>query len=378
MTQMGRDAQPILSGALKAQAGADDIASMRYQESASHSSELLRQILPRVAKHGGHLVPTTYAVWFEYLAGLNPRLVAAVDLRLQANPNWEQPEIEQLYEKFIDARELGSLERFQAGLAELLRRLGDMVAASSEGTDEYAHALAECQQQLSIISDSEGLNRIIQSLVKSTTAVRASTEALQKEVTATRNEVQQLRGQMGALQNLAQSDSLTRLRNRRGFELAVAEYAQSHGESLHGCAVLVADIDQFKKVNDTYGHLVGDQVIRAAAQVLQNGVKGRDITGRWGGEEFVVLLPATPAEGAVAVADQLRLAFSKARIRKGGKAEVDGAVTLSVGVAVAAVGDTLEDLIGRADAALYEAKTAGRNCVRLAVAVPAAAPAADD
>ena len=358
-------------------AGADDTSTsgslvpkefefMRYQESSTVSGELLRQILPRVAKHGGSYVPTTYALWYEYLAGLNPKLEAAVDVRLKENEKWEQTDIEQLYEKHIDARELGSLEQFQAGLSELLKRLGEIAASSGASTAGYAKALAECEKELGSISDSEGLNRVIQSLVKSTTAVRVGTENLQREMEATRTEVQQLRGQMGALQNLAQTDSLTRLRNRRGFEQAVAEYAQGHNESLQGCSVLMADIDHFKKVNDTYGHLFGDQVIRAAAQVLQSSVKGRDLTARWGGEEFIVLLPETPGEGAVAVAEQLRIAFGKSRIRKGGKDEMADAVTMSLGVATAVTGETLEQIVGRADSALYKAKAAGRDCVRLA------------
>jgi diguanylate cyclase len=347
---------------------------MRYQESTAKSAELLRMILPRIAKHGGSCVPTTYAVWYEYLAGVNPALATALDQRLQASPMLTQAEFEELHARYIDKRELGAVEQFQVGLQELLQRLGEIAATSGQGTAEYTRALAECEQQLSGVSDSDGLNRVIQSLVKSTSAVRASTESLQQEVLAARNEVQQLRGQMGALQNLAHSDPLTRLRNRRGFELEAAAYAQGREQGLLGCSVMMADIDHFKRVNDTYGHLFGDEVICAVAQLLQRNVKGRDIAARWGGEEFTVLLPETPAEGAMAVAEQLRAALSKSRIRRGGKQQLADSVTISIGVAAIAEGETLEQATERADAALYQAKQAGRNCVRLAE--PGAAPAA--
>jgi len=297
---------------------------------------------------------------------VNPKLAAALDERLKNDAPLAQAEIDHFYAKFIDAREAGTLEAYQAGLGELLRRLGEIAASSGAGTAEYARTLAQCQQDLASISDPAGVQRIIGSLVTSTNAVRESTQTLQKEVAATRDEMQQLRGQMGALQNLAQTDPLTRLRNRRGFEQAVAEYALARDADLGGCSVLIADIDHFKRVNDSYGHLVGDQVIRALAQVLQNCVKGRDIAARWGGEEFIVLLPETPGEGAVMLAEQLRTAFGKTRIKRGGKQELNDTVTISIGVAQIDSGEPLEQAIGRADSAMYQAKHGGRNCVRVA------------
>lgn len=340
---------------------------MRYQESASESAELLRLIVPRIAKHGGAYVPSTYAIWYEYLTGVNPKLVAAIDERLKNETPLTQCEIEQFYARYIDAREAGTLEAYQAGLGELMRRLGEIAATSGAGTAKYATTLEQCQRDLEAISDPGGVQRIISSLVTSTNAVRESTETLQKEVAATRDEMQQLRGQMGALQSLAQTDPLTRLRNRRGFEMAVAEYAMGHGANLAGCSVMIADIDYFKRVNDSYGHLVGDQVIRALAQVLQNCVKGRDIAARWGGEEFIVLLPETPGEGAVMLAEQLRTAFGKTRIKRGGKQqELNDSVTISIGVAQIGSGELLEQAVDRADSALYQAKNGGRNCVRVA------------
>ncbi|MDE2219265.1 MAG: GGDEF domain-containing protein [Gammaproteobacteria bacterium] len=339
---------------------------MRYQESATESAELLRLILPRIARHGGAYVPTTYSLWYEYLSGVNPKLIAALDERLRNERPMTQAEVEHFYSKFIDTREASTLEAYQAGLSELMRRLAEIAASSGAGTAEFSRTLAQCQHDLGAISDPAGVHRIIQSLVTSTTAVRESTTTLQKEVAATREEMQQLRGQMGELQNLAQTDPLTRLRNRRGFELAVSEFALGRAADLGGCSLLIADIDQFKKVNDNYGHLVGDQVIRALAQVLQNSVKGRDITARWGGEEFIVLLPQTPGEGAVTLAEQVRVAFGKTRIKSGGRKELSDTVTISIGVAEIASGEPLEQAVGRADSALYTAKNGGRNCVRVA------------
>ncbi len=129
----------------------------------------------------------------------------------------------------------------------------------------------------------------------------------------------------------------------------------------------MADIDFFKKINDTYGHLLGDKVIRAVAQVIHANVKGRDIAARVGGEEFAVLLPETTVTGAKALAEQIRTAVARGRIHRGDRDEQIGGVTLSIGVAMAEPEEALEALIGRADAALYEAKRTGRNRVCAAI-----------
>jgi diguanylate cyclase len=135
---------------------------------------------------------------------------------------------------------------------------------------------------------------------------------------------------------------------------------------LSGCALLLADIDHFKVVNDTYGHVLGDKVIRAVAHVMRSMIKGRDVAARLGGEEFAILLPQTSLTGASAVAEQIRGTVAQGRICRPDGNESIGQVTLSVGVAIAKVGDTLEPLLERADAAMYAAKRAGRNRISIA------------
>jgi diguanylate cyclase len=126
------------------------------------------------------------------------------------------------------------------------------------------------------------------------------------------------------------------------------------------------DLDHFKRVNDSYGHLFGDQVLCATAKVLNGVIKGRDIAARFGGEEFVVLLPETPEGGAVTLAEQFRDAFSRARVRRTGSEKVIDKLTVSIGVACPRRDESLDSTLDRADAALYLAKKEGRNCVRVA------------
>ena len=339
---------------------------MHYPQTAAESAELLRLVLPRIAKHGGHYGPVAYALWYEHLAGLNKPLSEELNSRLQAPEAIGQPDIEQLHQRHVSARESRSTEAMQEGLGELLRKLGEIAAASGEGAADYARALAASEQELGAIDDAAGLQRVIRSLVDSTTAARSATEKVQAELAASRTEMAQLRSNLGDLQTEALTDPLTGLHNRRGFERTLAELYGEGSNGLPSAALLLADIDHFKRVNDTYGHLVGDQVIRATAQVLKGAVKGRDVVARFGGEEFMVLLPETPGQGALALAEQIRAAFGKLRIRRSGSDEVIAQVTISIGVATPLAGESIEQAIDRADKALYQAKNEGRNCVRLA------------
>jgi diguanylate cyclase len=338
---------------------------VRYKVTAEESAEVLRLILPRVAQHGGTYVPTTYTVWFEYLTGLNAKLAAALDSRLQTADKLTQADLDQFYHQHIQARELQTLEHFQQGLVALLERLGKLAATSGDGMAEFSSGLTACRERLGTIRDSADLGRVVDALLQSTATALSTAEALQHEVATTRDEMHQLRGQLGVLESQAHVDPLTQLRNRRSFEKAVAERVRAGNGALTDCAVLIADIDHFKKINDTYGHLFGDKVLRTAADIIRQNTKGRDVAARWGGEEFVILLPETSGEGAIALAEQIRAAFCRAKIRRGDGQQLADSVTISLGVAVVAPRETLEQAIERADRALYRAKNEGRNCVRV-------------
>ncbi len=125
-------------------------------------------------------------------------------------------------------------------------------------------------------------------------------------------------------------------------------------------AVVIADIDHFKEVNDAHGHAAGDAALRALAAAFRASVRAQDAVGRWGGEEFIFLLPDTGLEGAVRVAEFLRTAVADLPIRHEGH---DIELTISLGVASHAPGSNFEDTIGVADACLYRAKDQGRNRV---------------
>ncbi|MCE3026910.1 GGDEF domain-containing protein [Salinicola sp. DM10] len=168
-----------------------------------------------------------------------------------------------------------------------------------------------------------------------------------------------------ALRQQAETDQLTGLANRHGAQRALnrLETARTTGAEGVRTSVLLADVDHFKRINDTYGHEVGDSVIVAVAARLRGAVRDGDVAVRWGGEEFLVLLPATDATAAQVIAERLRDAVIHTPVHADGH---DIPVTLSIGIAEAtSEGETLSAAIVSADRALYRAKRQGRDRVCL-------------
>jgi len=166
------------------------------------------------------------------------------------------------------------------------------------------------------------------------------------------------------------SDPLTRLLNRRGFQEAFDRLCEAHLSSGREFALAVADLDRFKSINDTYGHVEGDAVLYRVATIFQRELRPGDVIGRLGGEEFVFLFAEVGAVQAVSITERLRAALEHASFPvPGGTLNV----TASFGVttAVAHKATSLVALLREADTAMYEAKAAGRNLIRLCTPPPA-------
>lgn len=173
------------------------------------------------------------------------------------------------------------------------------------------------------------------------------------------------------LAEASRTDALTGLLNRRGF-LAAWELETPRGRrSGRPTTLVLADLDGFKSINDSAGHLAGDELLRRVAEALAEAVRAQDVVARWGGEEFILMLPETALEGGVEVAEKLRRSIAAVRLDVGG-AEALG-VTASFGIAEHLPGERLERTVAAADAALYRAKHAGRDRVEAPARPPPAA-----
>jgi two-component system cell cycle response regulator len=175
-----------------------------------------------------------------------------------------------------------------------------------------------------------------------------------------------LRDSVQLTMEMAVTDGLTGLHNRRYLERHLATLVQQATAREKPLSVLVMDIDNFKRVNDTYGHAAGDEVLREFSRRVRRAVRGIDIACRMGGEEFVIAMPDTDAALALRVGERLRQKIAAEKFPLG-EGRPDAEVTVSIGIcSLSAPGDTADDLIKRADEALYRAKRSGRNRVAAA------------
>ncbi|MDP3426849.1 MAG: GGDEF domain-containing protein, partial [Humidesulfovibrio sp.] len=191
-----------------------------------------------------------------------------------------------------------------------------------------------------------------------------------------------LRRYQERLEELATTDKLTGLLNRQSLDALLHQAMTRSRRAGTPLCVLLADVDHFKAVNDEHGHLVGDVVLRRVAHSLREQLRESDTVCRWGGEEFLMIAQDCDADAALALAEKLRAAIAYGLPVPGGlpvsdnlPVDIEGGlpvpegppvrVTLSLGVAELRPEESVEALVGRADAAMYQAKQAGRNCVRL-------------
>lgn len=174
-------------------------------------------------------------------------------------------------------------------------------------------------------------------------------------------EITDLTRQLEQTKKAAMLDPITGIGNRRRFEESLKDILSRLSDFNDKVSVLLADVDNFKMVNDSLGHGVGDQVLRLVASNFVTNLKGGDVVARWGGDEFAAILPNTSLDNALSVAETVRNSIASRSLKNKETGETMGKVTLSIGVSTYRQGDNAHKLIFRADQALYEAKRQGRN-----------------
>ena len=188
--------------------------------------------------------------------------------------------------------------------------------------------------------------------------VRAN-QSLQSKLETAESRLEEQAAEIEAHISRSLTDPLTGLPNRREFNDRLEERMSAWNRRQEVFSLLLLDVDHFKKLNDEYGHLAGDQVLAAIARALRGAVRREDAVARYGGEEFAILLPNTSLDEAIHVARKVRETVATTSVHYAGQ---QLAVTVSGGLAMIGTNERCESLIHRADAALYTAKAAGRNC----------------
>lgn len=320
--------------------------------------------LDRIKAHRHPATPQNFEVWYTYTAGINHELNHSIDTLIAASGTITGQQIEELYLKYLSPAEIGErIDKVGSQMAGEIEQVMAMIEASIGMSDDYSKSLAGASADIVANNDRDQVRIIVESLVSATREVETKNAVMQQRLKDSRQEIRELQKNLEVVRTESLTDPLTTLSNRKFFDTAIEHMMRQADETGKPLSVILTDIDHFKKFNDTYGHLTGDQVLRLVAVSLKHNVKGRDIAARYGGEEFAVLLPNTALAQAITVAEHIRRAVQSKELVRRSTGETLGRVTISIGVSEWRKGDDVASILDRADSCLYAAKAAGRNCV---------------
>lgn len=251
----------------------------------------------------------------------------------------------------VTAKEADARSDGAAKLETLVNAMYDLTSQVDDQVEHHSQRVSEITTSIDL-----GETSLTSSILAAGELLLTANQQLQKELQEARSEIQRQRDQLEKHRQESLTDSLTSLTNRRGFDREIVRYSgRRRGQQT---ALILIDIDHFKKFNDLYGHMVGDQVLKFFSRTLTTVFRETDFVARYGGEEFAAILVNTSAASAAQAADRARRTVAGSEYRIG---ELGLTLTASFGVSVAMNGESENEWIQRADKALYAAKNAGRN-----------------
>jgi diguanylate cyclase len=340
---------------------------MRQEMSDKRSIEKLnsyvRLALPLMSKHNVPITPRNYTVYFNYVSGANSKLSKALDTVIAKGETIDDEKIKSLYSQFCMENDESGLRNLRNDLHQILITILKEITELTGQTGKYESFVSNSVAKLSECVSVQQIRDVVNEIVVETKKIGGFGKTIQNKLKETTYELETIKKDFEKARNEALMDFLTGIPNRKAFDEKLAVSIEEALSENNDLSLLVIDIDHFKRFNDQYGHIVGDEVLKIVARKVKEIVRGRDFLARFGGEEFVVILPQTPLSGAKTVAENIRDFFDRTRLKIVSSSKNLGKVTVSIGAAIYKPGEAIEKFVDRSDQALYFAKTAGRNRV---------------
>lgn len=332
----------------------------------TRASEHLRLVLSFLSKHKIPPSPMNFRMGYDYVTGQREELKAAFD-EIVAQPDSITTEnLWEMYRRFF-VKDEEALEKMHQELRHIIVNIQNEFERSGVNLSGYAKILNRFADILGTPTPPESMSAEVHKVIDDTRSMEQSQHRLESQMSSVLTEMASLRKELGHIKEESLTDALTGISNRKAFDAALENTIYTAREEKTPFCLLLADIDHFKKFNDTYGHLVGDKVLRFVASTLKHCLKGKDMAARFGGEEFAVILPQTALTGAEAISEQIRKAISSGELRDKASGQLYGKITISIGVAQFRMNELPNNLIQRADRTLYLAKKHGRNRIEKAI-----------
>ncbi len=309
--------------------------------------------------------PENYEVAFTYVQGSNAAIVHELDSIIAEKGSINVHDLKRVYgDNAQSDPEVEKLSDIRTQISKQITEVRGTILDIDANTAEYNKSLQTATEQMSSIVDQDSIMAVLANLSSATKLMESQNKLLEEKLHESQQHIDTLNKDLETVKIENLKDSLTTLANRKHFDQFLKSSIEEikTGE-LNEFSLLLLDIDHFKKFNDTYGHQVGDQVLKLVAACMKNNVKGQDLAARYGGEEFVVVLPNTGLESAKIVGEHIRKAVMAKEMLKKSTNERLGRITISIGVASWHKNDAAHAIIERADTCLYLAKGLGRNTV---------------
>jgi len=286
--------------------------------------------------------PANYAIWYEYHARQSPNLERTIDVLISNGATFDESTLQDLYSTFFSSAKEAQAVRETSVLA--LNTLQEIVGVADFASDDAQQFGAKLRGIASRnLGESLGnLKNLIENLVTESKNMAGRTEYVGLRMRESAGKIEALERNLEEAIRDATLDGLTGVSNRKSFDAIIRKTAGEAMNSGEDLALLMIDIDHFKRVNDTWGHQTGDTVLRHLAKTVQKAVRGGDYVARYGGEEFAVILPRSDADAALNVAQNIRQALAREPLLLDLNPPMTP-ITVSIGAACYEPGDPLTE-----------------------------------
>lgn len=340
---------------------------MKFLENSNQAAHYLRLAVPKMIKHDIVPNPLNYALWYSYFSNEFPALNRELEHVIERFDTCPSDVSESLFLQHmvqVDGSAAKSAESVQVALTTMVSNLSQTLDQTAQDTRSYTGAMKSNIDELIAQNDNVQSVSLLDELTANSDAICKVNDQFQLQLDQAQQEINRLKNELENSQKEASTDQLTGLHNRRVLETIYQQFNQTNDDSQ--LSVIILDIDRFKVFNDTYGHSMGDQVLRFVANLLKSECDNPVTAVRLGGEEFALICPNTNVDKASTLAEKIRHKLEKIAFSHKKTKEKIPPITASFGVALKRRGELLCDLLERADKALYSAKHNGRNQVALA------------
>ncbi len=307
------------------------------------------------------LTKENYQILYDYFENKNPDLTSEFKKIIKKKQTYNQEVSQYLFRKYIVNRCNDIMGQVQNETQRIIKEILEKMITTSDVSSNFEKKLTNYTDKLSKTNSVEDVQLIIGSIIEDTRAMAESNQEMQTEFQKAKKQTETLNKELKKIESEALTDALTGLQNRRAFDKSIQNLINDYNTAGKIFSIIVLDVDHFKKFNDTYGHQIGDEVLKTVGDTLIKGLKGQDIPCRYGGEEFVILLPETNLTNAKIVAEQIRIRIAVRDLKDSNSKKEIEKITISLGVALIKSADTVKSVVERADKALYLAKESGRN-----------------